>query len=144
MASFDPARRTSPAVRALFELRWRLGGLLGLDDDADTDRAPTLRDRLPPDLREAPRGPDSDGLPFRSLYLIENEWAAEVANRTVHAVMHVGWVSDPVAGHRGQVAVLVKPNGRLGSAYMTAIAPFRHLLVYPSMIRAIERQWQAR
>jgi hypothetical protein len=38
----------------------------------------------------------------------------------------------------------VKRNGLLGTAYMAAIRPFRHLLVYPQMLRDIERGWQAR
>jgi len=37
--------------------------------------------------------------------------------------------------------VLVKRNGLLGTAYMAAIRPFRHLIVYPQMLRDIERQW---
>jgi hypothetical protein len=39
------------------------------------------------------------------------------------------------------MAVLVKRNGPLGAAYMTAIAPFRHAVVYPLMMRDIERDW---
>ena len=69
--------------------------------------------------------------------------AAEIANRTVHGVMHVGWVPDPAGGYRGQMGVYVKPNGRLGAAYMTAIRPFRHLIVYPPMLRQIGMQWRA-
>ena len=42
------------------------------------------------------------------------------------------------------MAVLVKPNGIFGAAYMKAIAPFRHLIVYPAMIREIEREWPTR
>ena len=38
------------------------------------------------------------------------------------------------------MAVLVKPNGLLGSGYMAAIRPFRHLIVYPAMMRQIERE----
>jgi len=40
------------------------------------------------------------------------------------------------------MAVLVKPNGLLGRAHMAAIAPFRHLIVYPAMMRQIERSWR--
>jgi hypothetical protein len=58
--------------------------------------------------------------------------------------MHVGWVRDETGGHRGQMAVLVKPNGLLGITYMAAIRPFRHLIVYPPMLRHIERAWRAR
>ncbi|HEX5780686.1 MAG TPA: DUF2867 domain-containing protein [Solirubrobacteraceae bacterium] len=42
------------------------------------------------------------------------------------------------------MAVLVKRNGRLGAAYMAAIKPFRHLVVYPLMLRDLERRWRAR
>ena len=41
------------------------------------------------------------------------------------------------------MAVLVKPNGLLGSAYMAAITPFRHLIVYPRMMEQIGRVWRA-
>ena len=57
--------------------------------------------------------------------------------------MHVGWVPDGAGGYRGQMAVLVKPNGRFGDAYMAAIKPFRYLLVYPAMLRQIGKRWAA-
>jgi hypothetical protein len=143
IASADPSRGSSRAARALWAIRWRVGGLLGWDDpDAGLgSRVATLRDRLPADLRDAPSGPD---LPrFSSLYLLDDEWAAEIANRTVHGVIHLGWVRDGTGGHRGQMAVYAKPNGLLGTAYMTAIRPLRHLIVYPAMLRGIEREWRA-
>jgi Protein of unknown function (DUF2867) len=135
-ASADPSQSSSRAVRTLFAIRWKLGGLLGWDDpDAGLgSRVPTLRDRLPADLRETP-GPDFDALPFTSLYLLGDEWAAEIANRTMHGVMHIGWVPDGTGGYHAQMAVLVKPNGLFGGAYMAAIRPFRHLIVYPAMLR---------
>jgi hypothetical protein len=37
----------------------------------------------------------------------------------------------------------VRPNGPFGTAYMAAIRPFRHLLVYPPMLREIGRKWRA-
>jgi Protein of unknown function (DUF2867) len=143
-ASSDPTHRSPAPVRALFALRWKLGELLGWDDP-DTglgSRVPTLRDRLPADLRDGPTGPDPEALPFTPLYLADDEWAAEIANRTMHGVVHLGWVPDGEGGHRGQMAVLVKPNGALGDAYMAAIAPFRHLIVYPAMLREFGRRWQ--
>lgn len=145
IASGDPAKAPSRVVRTLFSLRWKLGGLFGWDDpDPGLDsRRPTLRDRLPKDLRAEP-GPEFEALPFTSLYLTDDEFAGEIVNRTVHGVMHLGWVQEQTGGYRGQMAVLVKPNGALGSAYMTAIKPFRHLIVYPALLRQIERQWQAR
>ena len=144
ISSFDPSRSSSRAVRALFAMRWKIGELLGWDDSGAglQKRVPTLRDRLPADLRDAPR-PEFDALPFESLYLLENEWAAEAANETMHGVVHISMVPDGAGGHRGQMAVLVKPNGRFGDAYMAAIKPFRHLIVYPVLLREIERGWRA-
>ena len=145
-ASADPSRRLPGAARMLWALRWKIGALLGWDDEDDGvgSRVPTLRDRLPADLRDAPPGPEVDALPFTSVYLLDDEWAAEVANRTMHGVLHLGWVPDGIGGYRGQMAVLVKPNGLFGTAYMAAIRPFRHLIVYPPLMRLIEREWRAR
>lgn len=144
-AGGDPLTGSSPVVAALWAIRWRLGELLGWDDSsAGTDgRVSSLRDRLPPDLRDEQRGPEFAALPFRPLYLLKDEWAAEIANRTMHGVLHLSWVPDVNGGYRGQMAVLVKPNGILGEAYMLAIRPFRHLLVYPAGMREIERAWHA-
>lgn len=145
LTSFDPERSGSAPVRALFALRWRIGALLGWDEERTGlgTRVATLKDRLPADLRDTHDAPAHASLPFTPLYLTEDEWAGEIANKTVHAVMHVGWVPDGDGGHRGQMAVLVKPNGLLGAAYMTAITPFRYLLVYPRMLSEIGRQWRA-
>ena len=145
-ASADPSRSASGAVRTLFAIRWKVGELLGWDD-ADAARGsgvPTLHERVPPDLCGAQSTPDFDALPFSPLYLLEHEAAAEIANRTMHGVLHLGWVPDASGGYRGQMAVLVKPNGLFGTAYMAAIRPFRHLIVYPAMMRQIEREWRAR
>jgi hypothetical protein len=145
IASGDPSQSPSRAARTLWAIRWKVGELLGWDgpDAGLGSRVPTLRDRLPADLRDGPSGPDFDTLPFTSLYVLDDEWAAEIANRTVHGVMHMGWVPDGTGNYRGQMAVLVKPNGLLGTAYMAAIKPFRHLIVYPPIIREIEREWRA-
>jgi predicted DCC family thiol-disulfide oxidoreductase YuxK len=141
----DPEHDSSRAAGALWAIRWKLGELFGWDDPETGlgSRVPTLRDRLPADLRDAPSGPDFDTLPFSPLYLLDDEWAAEIANKTVHGVMHLGWVPDASGGYHGEMAVYVKPNGLFGSAYMAAIKPFRHLIVYPPMIRRIEREWRA-
>jgi hypothetical protein len=145
MASYDPSKSCSVAVRALFAMRWKIGELLGWDRPTGGlgSRVPTLRDRLPADLRDAPSGPDIAAGPFKSLYLLEDEWAAEIANQTVHGVIHIGQVPDETGGFRAHLAVYVKPNGPFGEAYMAAIRPFRHLIVYPAMLRELERSWRA-
>ncbi len=37
----------------------------------------------------------------------------------------------------------MKPNGLLGNAYLAAIRPFRHLIVYPLLFRDLERAWNS-
>jgi Protein of unknown function (DUF2867) len=141
MATFDPAD-TSPVVRMLFAIRWTLGRAFGLDgaEAGLGERVTSLRDRLPADSASPPG--DFDGHLFTPLYVSDDEFAMEIANQTVHGVMHVGWVPDGTGGYRGQMTVLVRPNGILGAAYLAAIAPFRHLIVYPLMMRDIGRAWR--
>jgi hypothetical protein len=137
VASTDASHSSSRVVRVLFAVRWKLGAWFGWDrpDAGVCGRVPTLRDRMAPDLRDASAGP------FASLYLLDDEWAAEIANRTMHGVVHLGLVPDAARGGRVQMAVLVKPNGWFGNAYMAGIRPFRHLLVYPALLREGERRW---
>jgi hypothetical protein len=134
----------SAAVRALWAIRRKAGELFGWDrrDNSKKRAEPTLRDRLPPDLRSGPAGPEHATLPFTPLYLTSDEWAAELVNDTVHGVMHIGWVGDATGGYRGQMAVLVRPNGQLGAAYMAFIKPLRHLIVYPALTRQIAQAWR--
>ena len=151
---FTSPRDDAFVVRVLFALRWKLGKLFGWDepDSGVGERVRSVRERLPADLLAAPRGPDlravpgreaADGPPiFSSVYQTHDEWLAEFSNKTVHSLMHIGWVPDDSgSGYHGQMAVLVKPNGRLGTAYMAVIKPFRYALVYPLLLRSMERQW---
>jgi len=69
----------------------------------------TLRDRLPACLRDALSGPAARR--FTSLYLLVDEWVGEIADRTVHGVLQLGWAPDQAGDHRGQMAINVKPNG---------------------------------
>ncbi|MFI7002277.1 DUF2867 domain-containing protein [Nocardia sp. NPDC050175] len=144
-ASHNDTSQFPAAYRILFAIRWKLGALFGWDkpDTGIATRVPSLRDRLPADLRDAPPGPNFLSVPFHSVFLTDNEWASEIANSTVHAVMHIGWVPDETGGYRGQMAVLVKPNGLLGKLYLAAILPFRYLLVYPALLRTMAQAWQA-
>jgi hypothetical protein len=146
ITSSNASRNSKGAARALWAIRLKLGEILGWDASPGPDR-PSLRGRLPADLRDLPPGPDFPALPFTPLYLTADEFAAEIINRTVHGVLHLGWVRDGADGagrYHGQLAVLVKPNGVLGTGYMAAIRPFRHMIVYPPMIRQIGQAWRTR
>lgn len=141
----DPSRGGGRLSDALWSVRWKLGELFGWDrEDAGLgSRVPSLRERLPADLAAGPRGPRPAAVPFVPLYLTDDEYAAEIANKTVHGVLHLGAVPDESGeGIRVQLAVIVKPNGRLGRAYLTAIRPFRHLVVYPALMRRGQDLWE--
>ncbi|HXH78850.1 DUF2867 domain-containing protein [Nocardioides sp.] len=132
--------------RVLLAIRFKLGALLGLDSEESgiKARVPSLRDRLPDDLATGPTGPDLSDKPFQPVYLTDREWVAEIANQTCHALVHFGWVPDGDDRWHAQMAVLVKPNGTFGRAYMDFIKPFRYLIVYPALLRNLDRRWASR
>jgi Protein of unknown function (DUF2867) len=149
MASGDPEQGPSVATRLLWQLRWLLGKLFGLDEPSEALPIPgtqitSLSERLPEDLRGTVDGMAFERLPFTPLYRTDSEFAAEISNKTVHGVMHLAWVELADGGFQGQMAVYVKPRGSFGTAYMKLIKPFRHLIVYPALMRQVEQTWNAR
>jgi hypothetical protein len=153
MASFDPANVDSLAARALWRLRDRLGSWFNLgrisvptDDGADNPPIPgtsetSLAGRLPEDLRDTATEVDFGSLPFVPLYRTDDEFAAELSNATAFGVMHLAWAERDDGRYQAQMAVYVKPRGTFGKGYMALIKPFRYLIVYPAMMRQIERAW---
>jgi hypothetical protein len=155
--SFDPAKAESRPTRFLWSFRDRLGrwfdlgeisapvdsgaaGELSIPGTAET----SLRDRLPTDLRGTAADFTFSSLPFVPLYRTDREAAAEISNKTVHAVGHLSWVDPGEGRYEGRMAVYVKPRGAFGSAYMALIKPFRYWVVYPALMRQMERSWDAR
>lgn len=148
-AEFDPGSDRGPSPSsALFAVRRWLGRRFGWDEDVNTQPIPgcvetSLRERLPSDLH-AEAEETAGRLPFRPVFRTEDEWALELSNATGHAILHLGWVAQPDRTYRGQLGVYMKHRGRLGRPYLTAIAPFRHHVVYPALLRRVERAWQSR
>jgi len=103
----------------------------------------SLVGRLPADLVGSADDVEFGSLPFTPLYRTDNEFAAELGNRTVHGVMHLALVEMGDGRQQGQMAVYVKPRGRFGRAYMAFIKPFRYAIVYPALTRQFERGWAA-
>lgn len=157
--SLDPANADSLPARALWRIRDRLGawfdlGRISEPDDGEQSlpipgtEQTSLAERLPDDLRNSPWDHDFGSLPFRPLYRTDTESAAEISNKTVFGVMHLAWADQgsPDQGggrYQGQMAVYVKPRGAFGKAYMAFIKPFRYWVVYPALMRQIERRWKA-
>jgi len=143
-AAADAYDNPSPVIRVLMAVRWRLGALLGWDDGSEglDSRVESLRTRLPDDLRDGPTGPETPHAPFRPVYLTDREFVDELANNTVHALGHYGWVRTADGTYRGQMAILTKPNGLLGRLYMAGIKPIRRFVVYPALMRRVAADWR--
>lgn len=160
MLSLDVADAASLPVRALWGARDLLGrwfdlGRVAGADVGDGGRAAgqprvlgphesSLVDRLPDDLLHTAAHLEPRAAPFFPLYLTDDEYAAELSNRTMHGVIHLTWVDTDDGRFQGQMAVFVKPRGLLGQAYMACIRPFRYGVVYPALMRQIERAWTRR
>lgn len=154
LTAMDPGRAGSGAARFLWRARDLLGSWCGLGRISATSsegglpipgtHETTLAGRLPEDLAGTTDDLDLGGLPFEPLFRTDDEFAAEISNRTVHGVMHLGWVDTGHGLHRGQMAVYVRPRGLLGRVYMGFIKPFRYAVVYPAMLRQLARTWSAR
>jgi hypothetical protein len=154
MMAFDPGGSGSALSRFLFAVRFQLGRWFGWDKPKERPipgcSETTLADRLPADLRGTAATPVLGGAlrqaagGFSPLYRTADEWAAEISNGTVHAVMQLGWVDHGAGRWQPHMGVYIKPRGRFGRLYMTFIDPFRHLIVYPSLMRTVERRWAAR
>lgn len=149
MGSSDPADTRSLPARVLWRVRECLGSLFGWDDDERALPIPgtsetSLTGRLPADLRDTAADLHFDSLPFVPLYRTDAEFAAEASNQTVHGVIHLAWVDQGDGRYQGQLAIYVKPRGLLGKAYLELIKPFRYWIVYPALMRQIERTWNSR
>ena len=127
--SLDLANAESLPTRVLWRVRDRLGSWFGLGrisapidrrrDDAKGKlpipgtKETSLTDRLPDDLRNTAADLHFNSAPFAPLYRTDVEFAAEMSNRTVHAIMHLAWVDQGEGRYQGQMGVLPRTDGRL-------------------------------
>lgn len=148
MASIDPAG--SRLASWLFRLRFWLGQVFGWDAGAPLPipgcRETSVRERLTPEdlARHVPGAWTPNALDRAApnvVYRFEDEALLEITNRTVHALLHLGWVDAGAGKKRPELAVYVKTRGRRSRFYLALIAPFRHLVVYPAWMSKIEREW---
>ncbi len=145
----------SSAARFLWYMRDRLGAIFGMGTlGAQVDGAASLpipgeeetslASRLDDDLRNTAEDLQFRTLPFTSLYRTDDEFAAEISNKTMHSVMHVAWARRSDGIYQGQMTVYVKPRGPFGKAYMAFIKPFRYAIVYPALMRHFEKAWYSK
>lgn len=110
----------SRIANALFRLRFVLGKVFRLD----------------------PPGPAKDA--FKTVYVDDDEALLTISNKTVQALVHVGWIDAPNGRKTASLAVYVKSVGWFTDFYMALIWPFRHFVVYPAWFSRIRRRWEAR
>jgi hypothetical protein len=131
--------RPSLAVRALLNLRFFVGCVLGWDrKPAGSDTFATRLTTADISRSLVPTGSPA-GL-FRVVYRFENEQLLEVINRTAHAAA-VNALTETPRGYRFYFGVYVRRVGRLTPVYMALIDPFRKLIVYPSLLRSVRTTW---
>lgn len=134
------------AAANLFKLRKFLGKLFRWDEKVVQDKL------LPGSIRK--RYADQEGLKFEDLpnpgsesfvpvYQLENEFLAEIENKTVQGAIHFCRIPIDEDTWEIHMAIYVKPKGLFGRLYMMLITPFRLWIVYPAMLNAVRERWNA-
>lgn len=138
----------SGAAGLLFRVRAAMGRAFGWDDNATPLPIPgcnetTLRARLAPGEDPGPVSEPGRGVPFSLVYQRDDEALHEISNDTVHGLVHLAWADKGDGTYAPRMAVYVKPRGWFGRSYMALISPFRHLVVYPTLMRKMGDAWTA-
>jgi hypothetical protein len=143
----------SPLARFLFRLRFSIGKVLGWD------KTTGRRGRAVPDLpsnlvaestfvsrvsaADYKRSLIQPGTPekaFSVVYSFANEHVVELKNKTVHGALALA-LEEKGLSYRLYLGVFVLSVSRLTPYYMAVIAPFRHWIVYPSLLRGFRERW---
>ena len=136
---------SAPAVvQGLFRLRNQIGDRLGWDRPRPDNDAESFVHRLSPaDRARSLVPPGTPAGRFRVLYQFEDEQLNELRNATVHAFLSLSMTRTP-DGYLTYLGIFVRPINRFTRLYMAAIRPFRHLIVYPAVVRSVQRAWAER
>jgi hypothetical protein len=136
----------------LFTLRYWLSKVFPLDKNINTLPIPgchetSIKSRLnDQDIALSKVGKalkdNNTDLEMRPVYLFKDESLHEFSNDTVHALIHFGWINKEDNDYTATLAIYVKPRGIYGRLYLKLIEPFRHYIVYPTMMKTIKTQWQ--
>ena len=136
------------AAASLFALRRFLGWVFRLDTGPALPVPGRSESRIRTRLDDADRARDLGtfppvvGIGFEPVYVFADEALLEIANRTIHALLHLSWVEASPGRYDAVLAVYVKSRGLVSRVYMASIAPFRHWVVYPAWIAHLVRTWE--
>lgn len=130
------------ATTSLFWLRGLIGKILRWDDVPELINAHSWLSRLTEDEREKSTIPSGKIESINTiLYCYKNEILFEIINRTVHCF----WVlasEEESAGYNLYIAVYVRKLNWQTPIYMTLVSPLLKWIIYPSIKKSIERNWE--
>ena len=139
--SIDSLQRVNPVITGLFKLRWKLGELFGWDVTGQEAPESSYVHRVTEEDRARSLvEPGSIDSPFRVIYAFENEALYELINVTSHTLLLMA-MEQATDGYIVYWAVHVNRVSWITPLYMTLIDPFRWILVYPAVIKNVERAW---
>lgn len=130
-----------PVTRALFWLRGMIGRVFHWDDAKELTEAVSFLPRLSDEDRA--RSLITPGKPqgiSRVLYCFENEYLAEIVNRTVHCFWLLA-VERTATGYALYLAVYVKKLNWFTPIYMALVSPMLKWIIYPSMEKGVRSRW---
>jgi len=132
---------TGPVTNALFWVRTLIGRLLHWDDAKELTESVSYLPRLSEDDRACSViAPGTEQGISRVLYCFENEYLAEIVNRTVHCFWLLA--SERTAtGYALYMAVYVRRLNWFTPIYMALVSPMLKLIIYPSMEKGVRRGW---
>ncbi len=137
---------TTGMAGALFRFRFFLGKVFGWEDaDKAREQLPvgSIRERFARQEGMSVHEMSSSSFGgFVPVYDLKEEMLSEIENKTVLAAAHFGRVAKAEGKYGVQMTVYVKPKGWFGAFYMALIKPFRLMIVYPTMLSLMGRQWR--
>ncbi len=129
----------------LFSFRNWLGKIFKWEDDFDAEQSPKpglLKTRYAKQINKSVDQLPGGGFQnFSQVYVSNEESLLEIENKTVQAAIHFGIINE-TQHTSARMTIYVKPNGLFGKLYMLAIKPFRHWIVYPTLLKALAKHWQ--
>jgi hypothetical protein len=140
--ALDSAAAPSRVATTLYRVRRFLGRLFGWDRMPMRPEDSLLPNLSARDRRDSQIAPGTTDGAFLLLYQFPGETLSETRNATVH-----GWICLALAptatGYRLYLAVYVLSVSWVTRPYLIAIEPFRRFMLYPAMLRRIQRAWIA-
>jgi len=133
---------TGILTKSLFWLRGLIGALFGWDAADKLAESVSFLPRLATDdkARSLVEPGKKEGI-SRVLYCFENEFAAEIINKTVHCF----WVMAKEKrsyGYSLYMAVYVKRLNWFTPIYMALVTPILKLIIYPALNKTVARNWK--